>query len=374
MQDAFGGYYRGKTVFVTGHTGFKGSWLAAWLTELGAGVVGYSLDPPTTPSHFAAAGLAGRAVDLRGDVRDGPAVAAAMRTYRPDIVFHLAAQALVRPALERPVDTFHTNVMGTVNVLEAAVHCDSVRAIVSITSDKCYENREWVWGYRETDALGGHDPYGASKAAAELVINVYRDRRFQGIVGADVPVASTRAGNVVGGGDWATDRLVPDILRAVSAGRDLVIRHPDAVRPWQHVLEPLSGYLWLGSRLARDGGRAFADSWNFGPSGTEPVTVADLATAILDRWASGSRVVIERDTSGAESIALRLDSSRAAHRLGWLPTWSTCETVDAIVEWYRSWLADPSGDVYGRTVAQIERYAGRAADLGRPWAIAKRGT
>jgi CDP-glucose 4,6-dehydratase len=362
MRDAFGGSYRGKTIFVTGHTGFKGSWLTAWLTELGAHVVGYSLDPPTTPSHFAAAGLAGRIVDLRGDVRDPRAL----------VVFHLAAQALVRPALERPVETFHTNVMGTVNVLEAAVHCDSVRAIVSITSDKCYENREWAWGYRETDALGGHDPYGASKAAAELVINVYRDRRFQGVAGVQVPVASTRAGNVVGGGDWAADRLVPDILRAVGTRRDLVIRHPDAVRPWQHVLEPLSGYLWLGSRLARAGGGAFADSWNFGP-GSEPVTVAALATSILDRWESGSRVVIERDTSGAESIALRLDSSRAAHRLGWVPTWSTCEMVDAIVDWYRSWLDDPSGDTYGRTVSQIERYTARAADLGRPWAIAAEG-
>jgi len=367
--DAFGGFYRNKTVLVTGHTGFKGSWLALWLERLGARVVGYALDPPSEPSNFEACRIGRRIADIRGDVRNAALLAATIREHRPDLVFHLAAQALVRRSFDAPAATFDVNLMGTVNVLEAAIRGESVRAVVSITSDKAYRNQEWPWGYRETDLLGGADPYSASKGCAELAVASYQDWTVQQKLGrtAPLPIASTRAGNVVGGGDWARDRLIPDIARAVAAGADITIRNPEATRPWQHVLEPLSGYLWLGARLAAEGLR-HAEPWNFGPNGGDPVTVGTLVTRVLEQWAPPkTRLLLERDESGAESTLLHLDCSKAQHRLGWRLAWNVDATIDAIVAWYVAYLADPAADMTPFALQQIEQYTRDAAGQRLPW-------
>src|SRR4051812_32894796 len=257
-------FWRSKRVLITGHTGFKGAWLSLWLGELGAEVTGYALSPPSEPSLFQAAGLADRMHSTLGDVRDLSALRGAFRAARPELVLHLAAQALVRPSYDDPVTTFDTNVMGTVNVLEAARHEPSVRSVVVVTSDKCYENREWPWGYRENEAMGGHDPYSSSKGCAELVTAAYRSSFAKGRLG----IASARAGNVIGGGDWAKDRIIPDFVRAVTQGQALRVRNPGAVRPWQHVLEPLAGYLLLAEHLYSEPQR-FAEAWNFGPADSD---------------------------------------------------------------------------------------------------------
>jgi len=365
-------FFAGKTVLVTGHTGFKGSWLAAWLVRLGARVVGYALDPPSEPSHFAAARLTDRLTDIRGDVRDLTSVRKAVADHRPDVVFHLAAQAIVRRGFSDPRLTFDTNLMGTVNVLEAVRGSPGLRAVVCITSDKCYENVEWHWGYLETDRLGGHDPYSASKACAELAIAVYQDPRFQGRInpnGPAAPISSTRAGNVIGGGDWAADRLVPDAVRALAAGRDVVIRCPSAIRPWQHVLEAVGGYLWLGALMTREPGR-YSSAYNFGPHcGTRGVTVEEVVRTILGAWpADLSRLVIESDRSGAESGLLRLDCSRAEAELGWRATWDLGETLHRIVEWYRAYYRDPGADIFALTTGQIDAYTAAAREQGLAWA------
>lgn len=365
----FDDFYRGKTVLVTGHTGFKGSWLAIWLTTLGAKVVGYALEPPSEPSNFAASRLAERITHIHGDVRDHRKVEETLREHQPDVVFHLAAQALVRRSYVEPRETFEVNVMGTVNVLEAARRAGSVTAFVSITSDKCYRNLNWPWGYRETDELGGYDAYSASKACAELAIGVYQDDRFQRSAPPvfEMAVASVRAGNVIGGGDWAADRVVPDTVRALADARDVVIRSPDATRPWQHVLEPLSGYLWLGSRLSQD--RDLCTSWNFGPRSVRAVKVEQVVRRILELWpAPAERLRIERDGSYRESLLLQLDCSKAHHYLGWHATWEIDETLAAIVAWYRRFYERPEADMFGFTARQIEEYAERAREQELSWA------
>jgi CDP-glucose 4,6-dehydratase len=370
MAAPFTDCYAGRTVLVTGHTGFKGSWLAAWLTQLGAHVVGYALEPPTEPSHFAACRLAKRVSHVHGDVRDFPRLARVFAEYRPEIVFHLAAQAIVRRSLDDRRGTFETNVMGTVNVLDAARDTDSVRAMVMVTTDKCYRDQEWPWAYRETDELGGRDPYSASKACAELVIAAYQNRRFQKAAAApvDVPIASVRAGNVIGGGDWAADRIVPDTVRAIAAGTDVVIRQPRAVRPWQHVLDSLSGYLWLGASMTRDP-EAYNSAWNFGPSDAAAVTVTDVVGKILERWRPpATRLVIRPDPAAVETAIMRLDSSKALQRLGWKPTWELDRTVDAVVAWYHRFQAREQDDMYPFTVEQINDYASHARELRLPWA------
>lgn len=370
MSDPFGGYYRGRTVLVTGHTGFKGSWLTTWLTELGASVIGYGLDPPTEPSNFVACRLAKRMCHVQGDVRDFPRLAQTFAEQRPEVVFHLAAQALVRRSLSERRLTFDVNVMGTVNVLEAARQTESVRAVVMITSDKCYHDQEWAWGYREIDQLGGHDPYSASKACAEMVIATYQNPRFQKAATpfVDLPIASVRAGNVIGGGDWAPDRIVPDTIKALTSGTDVLVRQPRSVRPWQHVLEPLSGYLWLGASMARDPDRYLA-SWNFGPGDGSAVTVAEVVGKILERWpAPASRLVVRPDGTSVETVLLRLDCSKAWQRLGWRVTWGIDRTVDAIVEWYRCFYTAPRDDMYPFAVEQIQQYAGHARQSGLSWA------
>lgn len=366
----FGDFYRGKVVFVTGHTGFKGSWLAAWLTELGAKVVGYALEPPTTPSMFEASRLAERITHLQADIRDRDRLQSSLQQHNPQIVFHLAAQSLVRRSFAEPRLTFETNLMGTVNVLEAIRTVDSVQAAVLITSDKCYANVGWPWGYRETDTLGGYDAYSASKACAELAIAAYQDARFQQSVVPlrDLAIASARAGNVIGGGDWALNRIVPDSIRAIVERRDLVIRHPDATRPWQHVLEPVSGYLWLAALLASKDAQ-YRTAWNFGPTEDRPVPVHELVSTILGKWpAHSTQLVVERDPSEAEALLLRLDCSKAFHHLRWRSTWTIDRTLEATVEWYRRFYEHPDADHYPWTIQQIAAFVQAARQHAIAWA------
>jgi len=330
----FANAYAGRRVFITGHTGFKGSWLAAWLMRLGAVVAGFSDTVPTEPSHFTAMGLAAHLEDLRGDIRDRQAMMRAMQAFRPQIVFHLAAQALVRKSYEDAAGTFEANMMGTLNVLEAMRACSSVEAAVMITSDKCYRNDEWVWGYRETDHLGGEDPYSASKGCAEIIAHSYFKSFFR-----DGPACATvRAGNVIGGGDWAQDRIVPDCARAWHDGRAVQIRSPWATRPWQLVLEPLSGYLWLGARLLGRGTGPVAphgQAYNFGPAADVNNTVAEVVQALARHW-PGFRS--EMDNAGQadmkECTLLKLCCDKALAHLGWKATLDFEETIRYTAEWY----------------------------------------
>jgi CDP-glucose 4,6-dehydratase len=330
-------YYRGRAVLLTGHTGFKGSWMAAWLKLLGAKLVGLAL-PPEPGSLFEAAGVVEGMTSLYGDIRAPGPVNEAFASASPEIVFHFAAQPFVRRSYRQPLETYATNVMGTAHVLEAARLSPSVRAVVVVTTDKCYENREWPWGYREIDRLGGHDPYSSSKACAELVTRAYRDSYASA---ATAPaIATVRAGNVIGGGDWGEDRLVPDIARALSAGRAVAIRNPGAIRPWQHVLEPLRGYLMLGAQLGM-GRREFADAWNFGPRSEDIAPVGQLVEAILAEWGEG-RMELVGDAEGLhESHILTLDWSKAAALLGWRPRLALPDTVRMTVAGYRACLSSP---------------------------------
>jgi CDP-glucose 4,6-dehydratase len=333
-------FYSDKTALVTGHTGFKGAWLCHLLKRLGARVSGFALAPEDKPSLFEIANVAHGMTSTLGDVRDLRALHEAFAAQRPEIVFHLAAQALVRKSYREPVETFSTNVMGTVNVLEAARACSSVRAVVIVTSDKCYENREWVWGYREEEPMGGFDPYSASKGCAELVTAAYRRSFFP----SGAAVASARAGNVIGGGDWAEDRLIPDILRGVLADEPIEIRNPHATRPWQHVLDPLSGYLLLGQKLFQEG-QAFAEGWNFGPSEVDSVPVGEVARRLVEILGRGTLELWENTPSEAaphEAHALRLDCSKARSRLGWRPRLDFTTTLQMTAEWYRATIEDPT--------------------------------
>nr|WP_239016854.1 CDP-glucose 4,6-dehydratase [Sphingomonas ginkgonis] len=342
--------WQGRRVLVTGHTGFKGGWLSLWLHQLGAEVSGFSLPAPTEPSFFEQTRLA-ELIDHRvGDVRDPAAVAAVIAEVRPEIVFHLAAQPLVRYSYDHPVETYAINVMGTVHVLEACRHQDSVKAVVCVTTDKCYENREWVWPYRESDPMGGHDPYSSSKGAAELVISAYR-RSYSG----GPRIASVRAGNVIGGGDWALDRLVPDLVRAFIAGERPLIRNPRSVRPWQHVLEALSGYLRIGERLL-DGDDTAATAWNFGPSDDDAQPVGWIVETMLAGWGAQGW-----DRPGGEqpheAVLLRLDCSKARAELGWRPALRLEEALGKVIEWHRG-VAD-GGDARDISIRQLADYAAR---------------
>lgn len=378
VKHLFGGSYAGKRVFVTGHTGFKGSWLTLWLRSLGADVTGYSLSPPTVPSMFDIARVVEGITHIEADVRDAGSLREALVRAQPDVVFHLAAQALVRLAYDQPRETLDVNVMGTANLLEAVrVHASAARpcAVVVITSDKCYENHEWVHGYRENDRLGGDDPYSMSKAAAELVVASWR-RTFFPVdrIGAHgVRLATARAGNVIGGGDWAADRLVPDCVAALLAQRPITVRNPDAVRPWQHVLESVSGYLQLGARLlAADTVTAsrLCEAWNFGPTVRSVWSVRQLVDRLVAGWGSGSW----RDCSGPvgpyEARWLALSSEKAFHRLGWTPVWDLETAVEKTVEWARAW-ASRTGDMRAVTMRQIAGYAANATAAGAFWAAAE---
>lgn len=351
-------FWRGKRVFLTGHTGFKGSWLALWLKSLGAEVFGFSLEPPTQPNLFEAAAINQIVTTTLGDVRDLSALQQAMVEAQPDIALHLAAQSLVQYSYQHPVETYGTNVTGTVNFLEAVRHTPTIRAAVVVTSDKCYENQEWVWGYRENEAMGGRDPYSNSKGCAELVTAAYRTSYFayEDYNRHLVALASVRAGNVIGGGDWALDRLIPDMIKAFQAGQPVLIRNPHAIRPWQHVLEPLSGYLVLAQKLWEDGPE-YAGGWNFGPNDEDARSVAWIVDRLTHLWGHGATWERDGRAHPHEANYLKLDCSKARAQLGWGPRLSLAETLEWVVEFYRGYYDGESARAI--VEAQIQRYQDR---------------
>jgi len=333
-------FWKGKKVLITGHTGFKGSWLSLWLQQAGAEVVGVSLDPPTTPSLYEQAQVADGMISLHADIRDLDRMQSIFAEYQPEIVFHLAAQSLVRYSYREPVETYASNVMGTLHILEAIRACRSVRAALMITTDKCYQNREWEWGYRENDPMGGHDPYSSSKGCAELLIASYRASYFppEQYAQHKVAIASARAGNVIGGGDWAEDRLIPDIIRAFQQSETVRIRNPHAIRPWQHVLEPLAGYIALAERLYQEGSD-WADAWNFGPAEEDARPVEWIVQAMSAQWGEDSGWVVDDASHPHEASYLKLDCSRAHGRLKWRPRWNLEEALGQIVNWHKALAA-----------------------------------
>ena len=343
-------FWRDKRVLMTGHTGFKGGWLSLWLQSIGASLRGIALEPPTEPALFAVARVAEGMQHHIVDIRDFAAVKAHMDEFQPEIVVHMAAQPLVRLSYIQPVETYATNVMGTVHVLEAARQAGSVKAIVNISTDKCYENREWVWGYREDEPLGGHDPYSNSKGCAELVSSAYRKSFLKE---AGIAMATARAGNVIGGGDWALDRLVPDILRALERRESVLIRSPHAVRPWQHVLEPLSGYLLLAERLYIHG-QLDAEGWNFGPRDEDARPVQWIVEHLCEHWGRGASWILQSGDHPHEASFLKLDISKARQRLQWTPRWTLETALKRIIEWHQAWLEDQ--DMRTVCLNQIKQY------------------
>lgn len=348
-------FWKNKNVLITGHTGFKGSWLSLWLQEMGANVVGVSLDPPTNPSIYEQARVGKDMQSLRADIRDLDNLKKIFKKYKPEIVFHLAAQPLVRYSYREPVETYQTNVMGTLNILEAIRSIDSVRAAVMITTDKCYENREWEWGYRENEPMGGHDPYSSSKGCAELLIASYRDSYFPaaGYNKHKTAIASVRAGNVIGGGDWAEDRLIPDIIRSVLTKDSVHIRNPNSIRPWQHVLEPLDGYLVLAEKLFVSG-EQYAEAWNFGPKEEDAKSVQWIVDKMTKLWADDASWVVDDGDHPHEANYLKLDCSKAHTKLGWWPKWSLECALEKIVEWHKE--EKKGSDMKLFSLNQIESY------------------
>ncbi|WP_296505649.1 CDP-glucose 4,6-dehydratase [Rhodoferax sp.] len=343
-------FWHGKRVLLTGHTGFKGSWLSLWLQSMGAQVVGYALAPPTNPSLFDVAKVSQGMTSIIGDIRDLVKLQAVFAEHKPEIVIHMAAQPLVRYSYQNPVETYSTNVMGTVHLLEAVRNSPGVKAVVNVTTDKCYENKEWAWGYRENEPMGGHDPYSNSKGCAELVTSAYRSSFFQE---KSIAMASARAGNVIGGGDWAADRLIPDILRAFEQNQPVIIRNPHATRPWQHVLEPLSGYLALAERLYTDG-QTFAEGWNFGPTDDDAQPVQWIVEHMVSSWGNGASWQQDGGVHPHEANYLKLDISKAKARLGWQPRWTLQAALQASVDWHQQWLA--GANMQAVTLGQINQY------------------
>lgn len=360
--------YKDRKVLITGHTGFKGSWLTCWLLNLGARVVGYSLPAPTKPSNFDACSLGDRMASITGDVRDADHLARVMEEHKPEFVFHMAAQPLVRLSYEEPRETYETNIMGVVNLFEAVRRTPSVRMVVNITSDKCYENREWVWGYRESDPMGGFDPYSSSKGCSELITAAYIRSFFpvEKFQDHGVAVASVRAGNVIGGGDWASDRLIPDCIRSLTAGEPINIRNPEAIRPWQHVLEPVGGYLWLASHLAAEPTN-FTGGWNFGPEISDTKPVRAVVEHIVRQWGEGTWEHTGSEDAPHEATYLRLDCSKAWQRLGWAPVLSLKDALDWTVDWYRLYYNERC-DMFDRIISEIDDYARLAAEKDQAWA------
>ncbi len=369
--------YKGRKVLVTGHTGFKGTWLTVWLTKLGADVAGFSLDElPTEPSNYALSHVADKIKDYRGDIRNFKDIDAVIKKHKPEIIFHLAAQPILLKSYDDPKTTFDTNAGGTVNVLEAVRQNECVKALVSITTDKVYKNKEWVWGYRETDQLGDTDPYAASKAMAEHAIESYRYSFFrdQGLGDRRVAVAATRAGNVIGGGDFADFRIIPDCIRALLNGSPIEIRNPESVRPWQLVLEPLSGYLWVGAKLLEDPQGGYDRPWNFGPLSTHGVKVRDVADLMVKLWENGKWVDVSKENAPKESKLLMLDWSAAHNYLKWRPVYNYQETMEEVVTWFKEYAKQKEAnedkiDMFDVTSAHIDKYVKRAKELDIEWAV-----
>jgi len=340
-------FWKNKKVLITGHTGFKGGWLSIWLQHLGAEVIGVSLDPLTPTNFYNQADVALGMLSLRGDIRNGELVEQIFQQHKPEVVFHLAAQPLVRYSYKHPVETYETNVMGTLHVLEAIRRIDTVQAAIMITTDKCYENQEWYWGYREIDPMGGHDPYSSSKGAAELLIASYRSSYLPNIL------ASVRAGNVIGGGDWAEDRIIPDIIRDFQTGDTLNIRNPQAIRPWQHVLEPLAGYMQLAKQIANNG-KEYASAWNFGPKEEDAKPVQWIVEQMAKQWGDNAKWAIDQAEHPHEANYLKLDCSKAHTKLNWHPKWSLQTTLQKIIQWHQA--ESNQKDMRQYTISQIEQY------------------
>lgn len=353
-MDFLDGFYKDKKVLITGHTGFKGSWLSVWLHELGAEVVGISKDPYTERDNYVLAGLENKIIDLRADIRDGEKMKKLFQTHQPDIVFHLAAQPLVRLSYEIPVETYETNVIGTINILEAIRSTDSIRVGVMITTDKCYENKEQIWGYRENEPMGGYDPYSSSKGAAEIAISSWRRSFFhpKNYSNHGKSIASARAGNVIGGGDWAQDRIIPDCIRALESAKPIEIRNPKAIRPWQHVLEPLGGYLLLAKKMW-DEPAGYCEGWNFGPRIDSVSSVWDVAEMVIENYGSGALKDISAPDSLHEANLLMLEISKAKFKLGWEPKMNIEESIKMTIDWYKRYDKMP---VYDLCVEEIKEY------------------
>lgn len=343
-------FWQGKRVFVTGHTGFKGSWLCLWLHNMGALVSGYALSPPTNPSLFVEANLRKIIASEEGDICDVAHLHKTMDHFQPEIVFHMAAQSLVRLSYESPLETYNTNIMGTISLLEVVRRVGNVKVVINVTSDKCYENQEWPWGYRESEPMGGFDPYSCSKGCAELITASYRQSFFNS---DGCALASVRAGNVIGGGDWALDRLVPDVLKAFSNSKKVSIRYPNALRPWQHVLEPLSGYLMLAEQLYSKG-LAFAEGWNFGPKEDNVHSVEWIVEYLKSQWGEGASWEHNETPQFHEANFLKLDCSKAKTKLGWQPLWDIGYTLNRTVAWYKAW--QEGVDMYKYTIREINEY------------------
>lgn len=356
MIDIFNNFFRGKRVLVTGHTGFKGSWLSIWLHELGAEVVGVGLEPYSDKDNFVLSGIGKKIkADIRADIRDGKRMKEIFREYQPEIVFHLAAQPLVRLSYDIPVETYETNVMGSINVMEAIRATGSMKVAVMITTDKCYENKEQIWGYRENEPMGGYDPYSSSKGAAEIAISSWRRSFFNpDDYGKKhhVSIASVRAGNVIGGGDWALDRIIPDCIRALEAGKSIDIRSPKAIRPWQHVLEPLSGYMLLAQKMWQEPTK-YCEGWNFGPRAESIATVWDVATKLICNYGSGTLNDVSVPNALHEAKLLMLDISKSKFRLGWEPRMNIDQCMAMVADWYKRYKSE---DVYGLCIEEITRY------------------
>lgn len=348
----FNNVYKGKKVLVTGHTGFKGSWLSIWLKELGAEVIGYSLDPYTEKDNFVLSHLAEKIVDIRGDIRGRKHLREVFDKYQPEIVFHLAAQPLVRLSYDIPVETYETNLMGTINILEEIRNCENTKIGIMITTDKCYENKEQIWGYRENEAFGGYDPYSSSKGACEIAIQSWRNSFFnpKDYEKHGKSIASVRAGNVIGGGDWAKDRIVPDCIRALEEDRDIEIRSPKSIRPWEHVLEPLSGYLLLGQKMMEDPIK-YCEGWNFGPNLDAIVNVWEVAEKIVKNYGKGNLKDISNSNALHEAKLLLLDITKSRFELGWKPTLTIDESIELTAEWYKRYKNE---NVYELCVEQIK--------------------
>lgn len=355
-------FWKNKRVFLTGHTGFKGSWLSLWLQEMGAVVQGYALAPPTSPSLYEIADVDQGISSTIADIRDYETLCTCISEFKPEIVFHMAAQPLVRLSYEKPLETYATNVMGTVNLLEAIRHVDGIKAVVNITSDKCYENREWPWGYRENEAMGGYDPYSSSKGCAELVTSAYRQSFFNHNLYEQhgCAISSVRAGNVIGGGDWATDRLIPDLLKAFEKNLPAIIRSPQSVRPWQHVLEPLHGYLMLAEKLYNNG-IYYAGGWNFGPNDEDAKPVQWIVETLAKNWGGNAAWELDNHQHPHEAHYLKLDCSKARQILGWFPVWNLNHSLERIVNWHKTWLEDRNMREY--SLLEIQTYAKQKKEL-----------